>query len=276
MLDNAKYQSDEKWFANEFEGEATRKFGFRHEPGGVLLSKTIMLDDLVKIIAASEPMGSGSASRSILDENVLGKPTGSARKLALGRLNTLYGVKEPVPLQSVMMQLWSRSSAGHRLLALLCALAREPLLRDTAAVVFSTPQGAELRWPDLAAALGQRHAGRYSPKMLKSLAQNCASSWTQSGHLRGKVSKRRSRAEASAEAAAYAALLGSLAGFGGPALLASPWIRVLDRSELDVIALLRRAEALGLLHMRVGGGVIQIEVRRRMEELTGVTALADY
>ena len=59
--------------------------------------------------------------------------------------------------------------------------------------------------------------------------------------------------------AQYAALLGSLAGFGGPALLASSWIRVLDRSKVEVLALLRKAEAEGLLRLRAGGDVIEIE-----------------
>jgi len=275
MLESAKPQTDRNWFAEESCVDSSKSLGFRHDPGGVHLSKTMMLDDLAKVLQGSDPANSEVAARSILEDNVLAKPTGSARKLALARLNTLYGVVEPLPVQSAMLRLWPRSSAGHALLALPCALAREPLLRDCAAVVLAAPEGTALRWPDLAAALAQRHPGRYSPKMLKSLAQNCASSWTQSGHLRGKVAKRRSRAVPSAEAAAYAALLGSLAGFGGPALLASPWMQVLDRPEPEVISLLRRAEAQGLLHLRVGGGVIQIDVRRTMAQLTGVTALAD-
>jgi hypothetical protein len=274
-LKSANHHSDQTWFREDSDGALRENIGFRHEPGGVLLSKTMMLGDLAKILDVYGSDDSTAAVRAILDENVLGKPTGSARKLALARLNTLYGVREPVPIQSVMLRLWPRSAAGHPLLALLCALAREPLLRDTAATVLATPQGTALRWSNLAAVLAQQHPSRYSPKMLKSLAQNCASTWTQAGHLRGKVAKRRSWAEPSAEAAAYAALLGSLAGFGGPALLASPWIQVLDRTEAEVIVLLRRAESLGLLQLRAGGGVIQIDVRRPMAQLTGVMALAD-
>jgi hypothetical protein len=67
--------------------------------------------------------------------------------------------------------------------------------------------------------------------MFGKISRNCASSWTQSGHLEGRVRKVRTRPAISPAAAAYAALLGSLAGFGGPALLASPWIVVLDRSK---------------------------------------------
>lgn len=275
MLERTENQLANDWFAAEADAGECKLIGFRHEPGGVHLSKTMMFDELSTIMRASEVQNNWTVARAILDDNVLGKPTGSARKLALSRLNTLFGVVDPLPIQSVMLQLWRRSATGHPLLAQLCALAREPLLRDSAVAILAAPEGTALRWPDLAAALDERHPARYSSKMLKSLAQNCASSWTQSGHLRSKVAKRRSRAEPSAEAAAYAALLGSLAGFGGPALLASPWMRVLDRSEQDMISLLRRAEAQGLLQIRVGGGVVQIDVVRPMAEFTGVTALAN-
>ena len=129
---------------------------------------------------------------------------------------------------------------------------------------------------DLAALFERHYPGRYTPKMIRSLSQNCASSWTQSGHLKGKVRKQRTRPVVSPAVAAYASLLGSLAGFGGPVLLASPWIGVLDRSEAEVLALLRKAEGDGLLRLRAGGDVVEIEVRRHMAAALGIPDLADH
>lgn len=275
MLERSETQPRPAWFLDETPTRGAKQLGFRHEPGGVHLSKTMMLAELSTVMQMSGAGSRAATASAILDQNILAKPTGSARKLALSRLNTLFGIAEPLPLQSVMLELWRRSTAGHPLLALLCALAREPLLRESAVAILGAPEGTAVRWPDIAAVITQHHSGRYSPKMLKSLAQNCASSWTQSGHLHGKVAKRRARAEPSPEAAAYAAFLGSLAGFGGPALLASPWMQVLDRAEPEVIALLRRAEAQGLLQIRAGGGVVQIDAIRPLAQLTGITALAD-
>ncbi len=162
------------------------------------------------------------------------------------------------------------------MLALLAALARELLLRDSAEIILSAPLGTPVRASELAALFERCYPGRYTPKMLRSLSRNCASSWTQSGHLRGKVRKERSRPAVSSAAAAYAALLGSLAGFGGPALLACPWLAVLDRSEGEVLALLKKAEALGLLRLRAGGDVIEIEIRRHMAAALGIPELADH
>jgi hypothetical protein len=263
------------WFARDGRVAALGLLGFRFAPGGVHLSKTMMLAELRAALDGADGGGLTKVERAVLVGNVLAKPTGTARRLALSRLNTLYGINKALPVQAAALQLWERTESGRPSLALLCTLAREPLLRDTGAVILSAPVATPIRWPDLAAALEARHPGRYSPKMLKSLAQNCASSWTQSGHLKGKVAKRRSAAEPSPEATAYAALLGELAGFGGPALLQSPWMAVLDRAETDLLSLLRRAESIGLVRVRAGGGVVQISARRPMAEVLGVPELAD-
>ena len=267
--------SNPMWFMHGGEETALNRLGFRQAPGGIHLSKTMMLSELCAAIDASGIGRPSEVARAILDDNALAKPTGTARRLALYLLNTLYGISTALPVQAAMLSLWSRNAAGRPLLALLCALAREALLRDSAAVILDTPACTPVRWPDLAAVLETQHPGRYSPKMLKSLAQNCASTWTQSGHLAGKVAKRRAKAEPSPEAAAYAALLGELAGFGGPALLRSPWMAVLDRSESDMLSLLRRAESTGLTRIRAGGGVVQISTRRPMAEILGIPELVD-
>jgi hypothetical protein len=264
-----------QWFRAPRDESALRRFGFRLARGGVHLSKTMMVAELTALLNATASSGTDDIQTLVLESNILGKRTGAARRLALARLNTLYGVQTPFPLATVLARLWHRRADGRPLLALLCALAREPLLRDSADAVLPLPGGTPLRAPEVAVKLARRHPGRYSSNMLNSLARNCASTWTQSGHLAGKVRKRRSSPVATPEAAAYAALLGALAGFGGPALLASPWMRMLDRSESEMLNLLRAAEGTGLLRMRAGGGVIEINVRRAMAENLGVPELAD-
>lgn len=277
ILDPASLGQAPQWFVTSAGNGRAEALGFRTAPGGVHLSKTMMLAELSAILDCYRlPVGDSSeVERAVIIDNLLGKPTGSARRLALARLNTLYGILTPRPIQLAALRLWPRSGAGRPLLALLCALGREPLLRQSASPVLEASPGASIRWPDIASAILAEHPDRYSPNMLKSLSQNCVSSWTQSGHLRGRVNKLRSLAAPSPESAAYAALLGSLAGFGGPALLRSPWMRLLDCSEGDLLSLLRRAESVGLARVRSGGGVIQIDVCRPMAEALEVPDLAD-
>jgi hypothetical protein len=263
-----------EWFAAAGGGDGTDALGFRLAPGGVHLTKTMMLAELTAVLNSVPDRDAAKVQNAVTVDN-LGKPTGTARRLALSRLNALYGILKPRPIQIAALRLWSRNVTGRPLLALLCALAREPLLRQSAPAVLDVPPGALVRWPDLASAVVAGYPDRYSPKMLRSLAQNCASSWTQSGHLEGRARKRRRLAEPSPESAAYAALLGIIAGFGGPALLRSPWMRLQDRSEADLLLLLRRAESAGLAHVKAGGGVVQIDVRRPMAQLLEIPDLAD-
>jgi hypothetical protein len=209
------------------------------------------------------------------DENVLQKRTGSARRLSLRHLRELYGLGAPPPILRAMIVLWPRAGKAQPLLAFLAALAREAFLRESAKVVLA-PANARVGAADFTASFEERYAGHYTAKMLAKISRNCASSWTQSGHLKGRVRKVRGKPEVSSTAAAYAALLGSLAGFGGPALLASKWIAVLDRSKTEVLALLRKAEGDGLLRLRAVGDVIEIEVKRHMATALEIPELADH
>ena len=87
-----------EWFIEPYSGKEAAKYGFRHAPGGVHLSKTMMLDDLEAVLDLPGIVDAPSIEATILNHNILGKPSGTARKLALARLNTLYGIKEPLPI----------------------------------------------------------------------------------------------------------------------------------------------------------------------------------
>ena len=52
-------------------------------------------------------------------------------------------------------------------------------------------------------------------------------------------------------------------------------MRTLDRSEPELLNLLRAAEGMGLLRLRAAAGVIEINVRRPMAENLGVPELVD-
>jgi hypothetical protein len=230
----------------------------------------MMLAELTTLLAAN---GGRDPAHAIIEENLLGKPSRRAREAAIYRLRQLYGLGESVPVCRAFLALWQRDPAGRPLLALLCALARDPSLRDGADAVLDAPPGAQVRWPAIAAAYEAEHPGRLGETMAKSLAQNAASSWTQSGHLEGAVRKLRVRAKPTPAVAAYAALLASLCGFGGPALLESRWLDVLDRPTEDRLALLRQAEGLGLARVRAAGDVLEVEVKRPMAETLEVPDL---
>ena len=161
--------------------------GIKQEGGGPHQSKTMMLAELAMLLASEM---ADMPSDPIVKENLLGKPSVRAREAALFRLRQLYGVGEDCAVCTVLQRLWARDPARPTLLALLCALARDPTLRSGAAAVLDASIGERVRWPMIAAAFEVCHPGRLGEKMAKSLAQNAASTWTQAGFLAGRNSER--------------------------------------------------------------------------------------
>jgi hypothetical protein len=265
--------SPDDWLMAHADSRQVEDFGMRLGGGGTHQSKTMMLDE---ISAYWERWGANpSQARSlIVDANVLNKRTASTRLLTFRHLNALYAIEAMPAITKVLAALWKLDSRGRPLLALLCALARDPLLRDSAEPVLHAPVGIAVRWPAIASVFEQKYPSRFSPKMLKSLAQNCASTWTQSGHLRGAIKKQRIRAEPTPFVAAYAALIATVCGFGGPVLLDSAWVTVLDVSRDRALDLLRQAEGHGLARVRSAGDVLEVSVRQPMAATLRIPELA--
>jgi hypothetical protein len=249
------------------------RMGIKREGGGPHQSKTMMLAELVMLLASDMADRPGDL---IVKENLLGKPSVRAREAALFRLRQLYGIGEDCAVCTVMQRLWARDPVGRPLIALLCALARDPTLRAGAAAVLDASIGERIRWPTIAAAFEVCHPGRLGEKMAKSLAQNAASTWTQAGFLCGAVRKERVRVHATPATAAYAVLLAGLCGFGGMRLIESRWLDVLDRPVEDRIALLRQAEGLGLVPIRNVGDVLEVDARGPLGRILGVPALVEH
>lgn len=260
------------WFQANADPSRLSKFGFRLSGGGAHQSKTMMLQELEALLTDNHTTGD-ELKHAAIEENRMGKSTANTRRLTFRHISSLYGFMEQPPLTKVFLKLWKSDNSGHRLQALLIALARDPILRETAKVVLRGAIGQNLQRPLFEIALSSAHPNRFSEKTIRSVAQNCASTWTQSGHLRGSIKKVRHRVSPSPSAVAMAALLATVAGFGGPAILSSIWMQVLDLSPDQALDHLRRAEALGLARVRSAGEVTEIAIRQPMAATLGVRDL---
>ena len=119
-------------------------WGFRSGDRGTHTSRTIMLDELSHLLDAvlGEAVRDNYA-HAVMVHNCLGKRTAATRKLSVQRLTELYALDPQVILFRVLRDLWVRNETSRPLLALLLALARDPLLRATATAVMRTPYGQE-------------------------------------------------------------------------------------------------------------------------------------
>jgi len=243
--------------------EAMSKAGFRFGDKGTHTSRTIMLAELSDLLAAvpahADEDTYGSA---IIGDNVLGKQTTTSRRLTNQRLRELYALDPRLPIFRVLRRLWAIDEPGRPLLAMLCALARDPLLHATAQPVLALPVGSELVRALFLDSIREAVGSRLNEAVLDKVARNAASSWSQSGHLEGRVRKIRQRVTPTPGSLTMALWLGTLEGLAGQSLLDSRWTRVLDRTGRELLPVALQAKQLGLIHARAGGGVVEIDASR--------------
>ena len=255
--------TDELRPGSEADEMGLRDAGFRLGEKGTHTSRTIMLDELRAVLASCGP----DATRddylaAIHDDNCLGKRTAATRKSSSQRLSELYALDPEVPLFRVMRRCWYADRAGQAVLALLLALARDPLLRASVPPVLRMRPGEELARQQMTDALNRAVGSRLSESTLDKVVRNAASSWTQSGHLKGHSRKVRQTVTPTAATTAFALLLGYLAGKRGTTLFESLWAQVLDSPAGELVHLAMDARRLGFLDMSQSGGVIDVAFSR--------------
>lgn len=239
---------------------SNNKLGFSFDRGGAHLARTIMLRELSELLDhVSDPASLRDAyARAIVEQNVLGKRSGQTRQLTIQYLTRLYALDPSVTLFRALRYYWARDAVGRPLLALLCACARDSVLRLSIPLLLEIKPGAEVSRERIESYLEDRDPGRFSAATLKSTAQNIRSSWTQSGHLVGRVKKVRKQAAATPGAAAYALLLGYLQGARGEGLVSSEYARLLDGSPEQIADLAAEASQRGWMVFKRVGQVMEV------------------
>lgn len=230
-------------------------------PGGPSTSQTIMVSSFQRLLSVVPSTAPVEDYRSaVMDENVLGKQTAGGREWAFRQLRRFYGLDRELLLFRALRDLWALETAGQPLLAILCALARDAVLRASAAVVLASELGADVGARDFDAAIEDAFPGAYNDRTRRTTAQKVASSWQQSGHLYSETAARktRCRAECTPAPVTYALLLGHLQGVRGPALFDTLWAQVLDRPSSHLFDLAAMASQHGMLELRHAGGVVEV------------------
>ena len=218
-----------------------------------------MFEDLSRLF---EPAGADATRddyrRAVVACNVLGKPTHKARMLAFGHLTELYGLDPAIPLFRGFRRLWDTDAAARPLLALMVALARDPLLRLSTAFILSKAVGETVRREEVENLLARQDPDRFSPASRKSFAQNINGTWTQAGFLSGRVHKTRAIPLLTPAVMTFALFLGHLEGGSGQRLFTSSWMNLLPGSPANLEALASAAAQRGLIGFLNAGGVMEV------------------
>jgi hypothetical protein len=222
--------------------------GFRFGDKGTHTSRTMMLEEL-RLVFEVCPINAkrDTYAEAILGDNCLSKRTVATRKSSLQRLRELYGLDLNILLFRALRRYWELEEKRRPLLALLTALARDPLLRLTAAPILRMRPGEVLAQQQLTDAIRTGVHGRLKDNTLGKVVRMTASSWTQSGHLHGRRRKIRQHVRPTPVVTTYALWLGYILGMRGMGLFESFWAEVLDVPAGDLISQAMDARRLGLL-----------------------------
>jgi hypothetical protein len=243
--------------------EEALAIGFRLGEKGTHTSRTMMLSELSALLAATEPTANREKyAEAVIEMNCLAKPTAISRRKANQRIGELYALDVSMPIFRVFRRLWDIEPAGRQLLAILCAIARDPLLAATAPAILSLPSGAELSRDAMTAAVREAVGDRLNENTIAKVGRNAASSWTQSGHLCGRTFKRRQMVIPTVAAVAFGLYLAHAIGFRGPDLFTSAWMALLDCSPASARQFAMDAKRAGLIDLRMAGDVIELNLDR--------------
>ncbi len=246
---------------------STPPFGFVLTGLGAHSSRTIMLAELRQLLATCPPTASyPDYGAAILDHNVLHKRTQTTRRKSLHYLRELYDLRPETLLFRALRDLWYQDEAAQPMLALLCALARDPSFRASARVILNTPVGAEVTGQMLTNEVEPHYRGRLNANTLAKIGRNAASSWTQSGHLMGRTHKLKATPAAGPAATAYALLLGYLCGARGEALFATAWAAITELPDPQLHEQAFAASRLGWLEYRHAGAITDVQFAYLLRE----------
>ena len=244
----------------QLKNKLINRFGFSHGRGGPHLARTMMLEELKLLFSFVDDPDAGKSDylRSIVEDNCLGKRSDRTRKLTARHLADLYVLDPDITLFRSLRYFWERDTEGQPLLAMICAIARDSILRSSVPFIHSFTKGQRVTREALEEFIDNRETGRFSPATLKSTAQNINSSWTQSGHLQGRVKKTRSQPKATPGTISYALLLGYLLGVRGESLFKTEYARLLDCSVEKLFELSAEASGKGWIVLKRLGSVIEV------------------
>ena len=244
---------------NQSDSELPAAFGFRGGQRGPHASRTMMLAEIRDLLDAAPDDAPKAVYRgAIMDDNVLGKRTLATRRESYERLGWLYALDPAVAIFRALRFFWQRDQEGQPVLALLCASARDPLLRMTANTILNTPLKETFSNSAMEGAIRLGAPGRFNEATQVKIARNAAASWTHAGYLLGHRNKVRVRPTITPATVAYALALGYLAGASGQMLLATFWAQLLDTPSDQMTSLAAEASARGWIAYRQAGQVAAV------------------
>jgi len=229
--------------------------------GSTHLARTMMLSELSELMdIVNNPEAPLKAyHNAVIAENCLGKPTMRSREDTFRHLKALYSLDMKKPFFVALKYFWERDVPGRALLALIAAYSHDAILRQSSSYILALTPGESIRRDFTEQKLEEEYPHRYSHSMIRSAAQNINGTWTQSGHLQGRVAKVRTTVTPTPGAVAFTLFLNHQLGVRGEELLSTSLAKLIDARKDQMLELAQIAGAKSWLVWRQIHDVIEVD-----------------
>ena len=229
-----------------------------------------MFSELAKVMDFT---GDDNDFYNSLKQNVFNKKTELGREKTAKYLKTLYGFNAADAQFTALKYFWSLCDDREKaLLAFIYAINSDYLLSESVDVVKTTKIGEKVTVESLEANIEKLHPNKYSENTRKSMAQNIASSWKQTGFIEGKVKSIRAENEISYKVVCFAFLLAYLAGDRGDFIWNSIGVKALCLNETKLRELAIQCAKKDLMQYQYAGDVTVIGFSNLLRKI-GIDAI---
>lgn len=243
----------------------TSKSKISEKPITIHTSRTIMSAELSEVLDYPKD---GLTYEDIMENNVFNKRTESSRKKTIRYLNQLYGLNKDDIRFMALEDYWKRIGEEDKaLLILLFAVSKDYLLKESVSLVKAVPINEKAYIEGFEDNIKQKHPNRFSPKTLRSVAQNIASSWKQAGYIEGKVKNLRVKRSPSYLLVSFAFLMAYIDGARGEYMTDHTSVKALDVSKEELYQLIKAAADRDLVRYNKSGATMVISFENYVNRL---------
>jgi len=203
-----------------------------------------------------------------LHQNVISKTTRSGLTKTTRYLKSLYDLDVSHPQFLAFKHFWSIASERDKpLLALIYAIGKDYLLKESIPVISNTEIGKKVTVESIESHLENLYPQKYSANTRRSMAQNIASSWKQAGFITGKVKNIRTQPEINYLVVTFAFFIAYLTGLRGDFIIKSDWVKALSLGEKTIRSLAIEAAKRDLLQYQYAGNITSITFKNLLNKL---------
>lgn len=204
----------------------------------------------------------------VMESNVFNKRTESSRKKTIRYLTQLYSFDKNDIRFKALEDYWQRTNEEDKaLLTFLYAVSKDYLLKESVSLVKAVPFNEKAHIEGFEDNIKHHHPNRFSPKTLRSVAQNIASSWKQAGYIEGKVKNLRVKRYPSYLMVSFALLMAYIDGARGEYMTDHPSVKALDVSKEELHQLIKAAADRDLVRYNKSGTTMVISFENYLNRL---------